>query len=359
MKLKKIYCVCLVAIMATMSTMAQKIEVVDNEGYGIPLVSVLNEDGTLIGTTDLNGVVGDVKGATKVTLTHVAYKPQQVTVASLANGRITMEDLDYNLEEIVVKPKPYIYVETYYRFYAFINDSLRYYQAGILPNIYDLQKKKVDTGSHDNSMGYYGVNFGASITWGARVSEYNAGKIHTSIAKKMEPGGEISEDYFFTLVDEGNGRRRIDNPEGTVGYIITEGDQISLTFDAGKAQMYRNKKLGQDKTLKRREKADYAYQKTEIFKMDEDGNCTIENFIMNTDHWEWNKGKGRHKMIIETYSTDRSYIDKKEWSEKKKELKEDYKALMTLNQLEAYAAAHNIPALAPTVRQAIERINKN
>ena len=196
------------------------------------------------------------------------------------------------------------------------------------------------------------------VTWGARVSEYNAGMIHTSMSKRIESGGDICEKFFTTLVDEGNGRRRIDNPEGAVGYIITEGDQISLTFDGGKAQMYRNKRLGQDKTLKRREKADYTYQKTEVFKMDEDGNCPIENSVMNTNHWEWTKGKGRHKMIIETYSTDRGYIDKKEWSDKKKELKENYKALMSLNQLEAYATAHNIPALAPTVRQAIERMNK-
>lgn len=41
--------------------MAQKIEVVDADGHGIPLVSVLTEDGTLIGTTDLSGALSDVK----------------------------------------------------------------------------------------------------------------------------------------------------------------------------------------------------------------------------------------------------------------------------------------------------------
>ena len=130
--MKRILWMAAVAMMAVLGAQAQKIEVVDAEGHGIPLVSVLTEDGNLIGTTDLNGVINDVKGAAKVAVTHVAFHPQLVSIASLNNGRITMEALDYELQEIVVKPKPYIYVETYYRAYAFINDSLRFYQAGIL-----------------------------------------------------------------------------------------------------------------------------------------------------------------------------------------------------------------------------------
>lgn len=64
-----------VAMMTAISAQAQKIEVVGADGHGIPLASVLTEDGNLIGTTDLNGVLADVKGAAKVAVTHVAYKP--------------------------------------------------------------------------------------------------------------------------------------------------------------------------------------------------------------------------------------------------------------------------------------------
>jgi hypothetical protein len=93
--MKKILLTVAVAIMAAMSAQAQKIQIVDNDGNAIPLVSVMTEDGTLIGTTDLDGVLADVKGTQKVAVTHVAYKPQLVAVASLQNGRITMEDIDY------------------------------------------------------------------------------------------------------------------------------------------------------------------------------------------------------------------------------------------------------------------------
>ncbi len=357
-KMKKIVLIVAATLMAVMSAQAQKIQVVDTDGYGIPLVSVLNEEGNMIGTTDLNGVLDDVKGTKKVMVTHVAYKPQVVTVASLTDGRITMEDLNYTLQEIVVTPNPLLYVETYYRVYAFINDSLRFYQAGIMPNGYDMQKKKVEMGSHTNCCGDFCPAFGANVTWGARVMSLDAGKVHESSAKLMRNGGEGSKAYFTTLKDEGNGRLRIENPEGLLGYIVKEGNLTHTTIDAGKAQMYRNKRLGENVVLKKREEKDYAYQYTDVFKMDENGNSSIEDFVMDTNHWEWKGKKGRMKMVIETYATDRGYINKQDWNAKKKELKKAYKYPMTLDQLEAYATSHNIPTLAPTMRRAIEGLKK-
>ena len=35
------------------------------------------EDGKFIGTTDLNGVLNDVKGSEVVSITHVAYQPKK------------------------------------------------------------------------------------------------------------------------------------------------------------------------------------------------------------------------------------------------------------------------------------------
>ncbi len=356
--MKKIFAMAAVAIIIAMSAQAQKIQTVDAKGNAIPLVSVLTDDGLIIGTTDLNGVLPDVKGAKTITLTHVAYKPQQVTVAALADGRVTMEDLDYDLSEIVVKPKPYIYVQTYYRFYAFINDSLRFYQAGIMPNAYDIKKKKVEMGSHNNSMGDFYPSMGIGVTWGARVMEYHAGKIRPLMSNKMKPGGELSKKYSLTLKNEGKGRQRIQNPEGTLGYIVTEGGKTRITFNASKAQMYRNKAQKQNKMLKKRQEVEYAYRYTNISKVDEEGNSNIEDFVMDTNHWEWTRNKGHYKMIIECYTVDRGYMDKKEWSIKKKELKSEHKALMSLNRLESYATSHNIPALSPTIRRAIERLGK-
>ena len=345
---------CLVVLCAK----AQKLEVVDSDGNGIHLVTVLIEDGNMIGTTDLGGTILDVKGAKKVVLTHVAYKPQLVDVASLKDGRVTMEDINYSLAEVVVKPKPYVYVETYYRAYAYINDSLRYYSAGILPNAYDTQKKKVKTGSYYNSQGEFSLNFNVLTTWGARVQHFHAGRIYNSGAQSLQQGGKYSEKYFTTLTDEGKGRLRVSNPEGTVGYIERENGQTLMTLDGAKMQMYRNKALGQKNKLKLREKLDYEYKFTEVFNNDEEGKSSISDLVMYSNHWEWKLGKGRRKLIIETYAIDRGYMDAKEFKAKKDELKEEYKSPMTLEQLEDFATSHSIPALAPSVRRAIEGLSK-
>ena len=345
---------CLVAMYAK----AQKIEVVDSDGNGIHLVTVLTEDGNMIGTTSLEGVIADVKGAKKVVLTHVAFKPKLVDVSSLQDGKVTMEDLDFNLAEVEVRPKPYVYVETYYRAYAFIDDSLRYYSAGILPNAYDTQKKKVKTGSYYNSQGEFSLNFNVLTTWGARVQHFHAGRIYNSGAQSLLQGGKYSEKYFTTLTDEGKGRQRVSNPEGTVGYIERENGQTLMTLDGAKMQMYRNKALGQKNKLKLREKVDYEYKFTEVFNYDEDGKSSISDLVMYSNHWEWKLGNGRRKLIIETYAIDRGYLDAKEFKAKKNELKTMYKSPMTLEQLEKLATSHGIPALAPSLRKAVEGLSK-
>ena len=345
-------------LLITISAKAQKITVVDSDGNGIHLVTVLAEDGNMIGVTDLSGTLLDVKGAKKVVLTHVAFKSKLVDISSLQAGKVTMEDLDYGLAEIVVKPKPLIYVETYYRAYAFANDSLRYYCAGILPNAYDIGKKKIKIGSYNEGYGDFGRNLDIRTTWNVRMQKLHGGRIHNCGAKGLQKGGEMSRKYFTTLTDEGKGRQRVSNPEGTVGFIETDKDEIRMTIDAAKMQMYRNKALGQKGQLKLREKKGYNYQYSEIFNLDEDGNTTMADFVMSSDHWEWDGGKGRMKFIIETYAVEHAYIDATDFKEKKKEVKQKHVPPMKLDDLEAYATSHGIPALAPSLRRAIEGLKK-
>ncbi len=345
-------------LLTTISAEAQQLTVLDSDGNGIHLVTVLTEEGNIIGVTNLYGMTPDVKGAAKVLLTHVAYKSKLVDVRSLQDGKVTLEDLDYNLAEIVVKPKPYIYVETFYRVYAFANDSLRYYLAGIMPNAYDAEKTKNKHGSYMECYGEFSPSMGIAITWGARAQEFKAGRIHESGAINLMKGGKLKDAYFATVTDEGKGRQRVSNPEGTMGFIETERGRLHMTLDAGRMQMYRNKRLGQKRMLEGREKVNYAYEFNEIFNIDEDGEATIADYVLSSDHWEWDGNKGRMKLIIETYAVEHAYIDAKDFKVKKKVLKKKYEAPMKLDALEAYATSHGIPALTPQMRRAIEGLKK-
>ena len=352
--MKRLFLLIVTATMVALGVQAQRIVVVDEDGVGIPLVSVLNDDGVLLGTTNLDGVLADIRGAARLTLTHVSYQPLQVSVSDLQNGRITMKEIDFGLQEIVVSPKPYIYIETYYRMYVFLNDSLCFYQAGIMPNAYNIEKKKVDSFSQTNCSGDFCPKFGASIIWGARAMEFEAGVVHKSAVSYFKPGNGGANKYYITMTEEPDGRRRLSNPEGTLGYIDDDDDLTRFTVDGAKAQMYADKVDGRNKLLQHRQESNYQYQFTDIFRHDEDGNCNIEDFVMYSHHWEYDDKKGHRKVIIETYATDRGYMDKSEWKARKKELKREYVSPMTIEQLETYATTHHIPALSPVIRSAIE-----
>ena len=88
--MKKFLLMVVATMMVTMGIKAQKIQIVDKDGQPVPYASVIAEDVKYIGTTDLNGILNDVKGAEVVSITHVAYQPKKVKVGQ--GGKVTLED---------------------------------------------------------------------------------------------------------------------------------------------------------------------------------------------------------------------------------------------------------------------------
>ncbi len=338
-------------MLAAMCAQAQRLEVVDADGHGIPLVSVLTEDGTLLGTTDFNGVLANVKGNARVTLTHVAFKSQVVTMSSLVGGRVTMEDSDYRLAEVVIKPKPYLYVETLYRVYVYRNDSLCYFASGIMPNACNVQKQKREHGSYYQARTEYCSKFGAATTWSARAHVFHAGLVRTMSLEMMEQ--KMKEMYYVTATANSPSRSTYSNPQGTVGYLTRTNGQVRMTLDGGTEQMYANEVKGETKLLKKRQEMGYEYQYVIAWTDDEAQAPGVENFLMESNHWEYNDNQGHVKFFVETYATDHYYMDKAEWKARKKSIKADYGSSMTLDQLAEYERHHHIPALSPATFQAI------
>lgn len=365
--MRKILLVAAAAMMTVISAQAQKIKVVDTDGNGIPLVNVLTEDGIMIGTTNLNGEFDDVKGATKVAVTHVAYKPQLVTVADLPSfggtegGRqITMEDVGYDLAEIEVKPKQYFYVEYYFRAFSYIDDSLRVYTAGILPVSYDIQdkyKSKVR-----GSWGFGGAA-NKALTWNTQDLHYNVEQgvktIGSPIETDLRKDKRYEERYKTSVEPDGTNRWVVRNPEGVMGQIIHDDGLSITTLDGGRMQIYAGKISGNkndQKMAQRREDLNYTYQYTEVFKLDEDGAVQRDGFVMYQDHWEHDSGKGKKIRIICLYTADKGYMDEVEVKARGKEISKPYYGDMTLDELAAYERAHNIPALAPEQQKAIQML---
>ena len=360
---KRILLMAIVVMMTVVSAMAQKIEVVDADGNGIPLVTVMTEDGMYIGKTDLNGVLADVKGAQKVGLSHVAYKSQMVTVASLAEGRVTMEDADFGLDEIVVKPKPYIYVEYYVRGFRYIGDSLRAYGAGIIPVAYDIKKDYDPKTRFISSMGVF-ANKAPEWHWAEielkakEMCKRNKG----SMTEKWVMNEKAKEVYGLSVTKDGDNRWRVENPKGKVGQIVHDGGRTYTTLDAGRMQRYQDENQGNKSLMKKRQEKDYAYEYATIYRLpvEDDGDIPdLARLVMATHHWEHNSDKGRERDIYYSYVVTHSYVDEAEFKARSKELNQGYQNGMTLEELQAYERQHNIPALDATQLKAIEALKKH
>ncbi len=361
---KMILCVWLTVILAicgTMSVQAQKIQVVDKEGQGIALASVTDGNGVLIGLTDLNGVLADVKGASNVAVTHVAYKAQSVNVGSLTDGRVTMEDNNFGIDEVVVRPKPLLYTELYYRFYAYVDDSLRTFVAGIVPYNWNLRKKKKTVKFSGDASAVFNLK---DVTWwSVRAESLVKGGIITSTGESNLDSGYWKEKYDIDKVADGDNRWLIVNPRDTVGTLVRANGISTLTLNGGKAQMYANEMRGETKKLKKRQERNYTYEYVEVFRINEDGKVDRDDYLMSLNHWEHEGKKGHETYIVEAWVTDRGYMTEDEFKQKCK----DINALnrtgsylhMPLEDLEAYERQHNIPAISDEVRKAVSLITRD
>lgn len=351
--MRNILLIAVAFLTAAIGIKAQKVQVVDDEGLGVPLASILTEDGVMIGTTNLDGYF-DMAGAQKVVVTHVAYKPLTISAATVKNGRVVMENQDYSIGEITITPKQYIYVETYYRVYVYRNDSLCYFLTGIMPNAYDPQRKKLEHGSYYHAYAEYAPKLGVAVNWGVRAQRLHAGLVQTGGSSDKF----LKDKYYITATEKSPNHKVFSNPKGIVGNRIISNGQSHLTLDGGKMQMYVNEAKGQTKLLQARQEKGYQYQYSLIYIGDDGKDYDVSNFVMKSDHWEYNDKKSHVKFIIETYAVDHAYINKVEWKDKKNELKQKYKNAQKLSKLDEYEKQHNIPALAPTVRQAILKLKQ-
>ena len=360
-KAKQIVLGAVFMICGVTSAQAQKVQVVDDNGQGIGLASVMDSNGVLIGLTDINGILADVKGNPTVAITHVAYKPKTVSVASLPDGRVTMEVNDFNLDELVVMPKPLLYTELYYRFYAYVDDSLRTFIAGIVPYTWDFQKSKQTTKFSNYTCAVF--NLKDVSWWMVRSQRLVEGAIITSPGEEKLSNGTWKKKYFIEKVPLDKDRWAIVNPVDTVGTLVHANGLSTITIDGAKAQMYANEQNGQTKLLKRRQEKNYAYQYIEVFSLNDDGEVGRDDYVMSLNHWENDGGKGRETYIVEAWVTDRGYMTGEEFKQKRKELNamnsEQVWNHMPIDVLEAYERQHNIPAITDETRKAVALITRD
>ena len=342
--------------------MAQQIRTIDKDGQPVPYVSVMTTDAKIIGITDIDGVLEDVKSADSITVSHISYKPKLYKVNG-KSGSITLEDADFGLPEIVVKKKPLVYVQTYYRmFYYDDEDGVNYYRVGLTDNVYDRTTKKLKTNTVNASKAIIGLIKTTINTLAGSILN-RASQIH--MEKREESLVNKNKDIKLTITPEGPGRKRISDFKGTIGHITDDqsAGQRRFSFDTHLISRHRLEAIGNTKKQAKREKRDAKKKNRQesdfiIYRIDENGNYQPEDLVMAQNMTSYDKerdGKTVHTVIaFQLFTTDRAYVDKAEL----KALKKANKMKMTFQNIQNFERTHNIPALTPVIQKKLNELWK-
>lgn len=361
MTLKKRYLVAVAAMMATICVQAQRLQTVDKDGLPVPYASVINEDGKFIGTTDLDGVIEDVKGAKVVSITHVAYQAKKVRVGQ--GGRVALDDADFGLPEITVTKKPLVYVQTYYRMFFMSDDAdmpIYYYRAGVLDNSYERQKKNVSSSEdHFSACNNKLIKTVLNTLLGTvikRIAGLKTEKVEDRMKKRYK-------DIGIAFSPNGPGKQRITDKYGVVGAVQDNQDKGERRYSyesrllSKHLVMAKGNKKKMDKAEKKEERQkDRIDQDFIVYRIDEDGSYLPEDNVMSqvyTSYYD-TKDNDHVNILAQVFTVERAYVTKEEL----KRLKKKNKMKMTYENLQNFERVHNIPAIPADLRKHIVEIVK-
>ena len=149
---------------------AQRIQVVDIDGLPIAAVCVTNEKGALVGTTDNEGWLDDVKGVNHLFFSHVAFKAKEAKMDTIPSMTVVMQDVKFELSELEVRPKELLYVQTYYRCVYVCDEGPLYFRAGVVDNTYEFANKKINAKTRSVAKGENGLLRFLLSTFGPRTT---------------------------------------------------------------------------------------------------------------------------------------------------------------------------------------------
>ena len=362
--MKKILLLCAAAMMAAVGASAQQLKVTDSEGNAVAYASVMNAKAEYIGITDLDGVLADVKGAAEVIVTHVAFKTKNVTL----NGKdtvVVLEDADFDMPEITVEPKPFIYVQTFYRLYIYTSeDGIFYYRAGLTDNTYDPAKKTVKGKTEAASKAESALLKTLFGMVGVVFNDYSQIK-PKSFEERMMEHGKASKVKFTA---GGQAGQTISDYKGVIGSVTDDmADHLRrYSYDSYKLFLHNLEAKGREKDLKRLEKKVERNEKRKnkvesdyfLYRIDDSGHYGPEDFVMSQNMSSWDEeedGKTKHYIIaMQVFCTDRAYVTKDELKERVKR----NKMKMNYQNIRRFEQDHHIPSLPAAVQQKLSEIWK-
>ena len=360
--MNKVFVVLLCLLAVSIAAQAQRIQVVDTDGLPIAAVCVTNEKGALVGTTDNDGWLDDAKGVKHLYFSHMAFKPIDVDVDAIPSMCVVMQDENFQLAELEVKPKELLYVQTYYRCVYVCDDGPLYFRAGVVDNTYEIAKKKISSKTRSVSRGENGfLRFVLSTLVGHYIDKWACIDTLTYYKRVLNYADKGS----LTITQEPSGRRVVSDTISTLGYIDddmvagqrttsfdlwTYDDNIKATQAAAKAAKTGKK----PKEKKKKISANHGY--FEVYNINENGESRVDDLVMRqilaSGHFE--RTDQDYIILLETYTIGRDYINKKDFKQTRKENEVE----MDITELRRLEQNHHIPPLAPNLKAAVDELFK-
>ena len=355
-------CLLLLSLVVATVAHAQRIQVVDTDGLPIAAVCVTNERGALVGTTDGEGWLNDAKGIKHLYFSHVAFRDMDVNIDTIPSMSVVMQDENFQLSELEVKPKELLYVQTYFRCVYVCDEGPIYFRAGVVDNTYEIAKKKISTKTRSVSKGMNGfMRFVLSTLAGHIIDDW-AGIDSLTYYKKIMK--DVDKGNLFMTQDP-SGRRIVSDTISVLGYIDddVQAGQRTTNFDRW---AYKDHKEATERAAKeartgkrqkeKKKKSNGNHSYYEVFNIDENGKSRIDDLVMKqilvSGHFD--RTDQDYIILLESYTIERDYIDKKEFKQTRKENKVD----MDINELRRLEQNHHIPPLAPNLKAAVDELFK-
>ena len=342
---------------------AQRVQVVDTDGLPIAAVCVTNERGALVGTTDHDGWLADAKGHKHLYLSHVAFKAMDVNIDTIPSGCVVMQDANFQLSELEVKPKELLYVQTYYRCIYVCDDGPIYFRAGVVDNTYELAKRKVSAKTRSVSRGKNGLyRFIISTLVGRYIDQW--ARIDTLPDYKKIV--KLADKGMLSLSQEPSGRQVVSDTISVLGYIDEDlqGGTRTTNFDIWAyhdhvEEAEEEAKLRAKGKKKKEKKEKYTADNRgyyEVYNISEDGQSRIDDLVMKQAlvSGRMEDLEMDYIILFETFTIGRDYIDKKEFKQTRKENEVE----MDINELRRLEQNHHIPPLAPNLKAAVDELFK-
>ena len=323
---------------------------------------VTTEKGALVGSTDNDGWLNDAKGVKHLYFSHVAFKAMDVNIDTIPSHCVVMQDANFQLAELEVKPKELLYVQTYFRCVYVCDEGPIYFRAGVVDNTYEIAKKKVSTKTNSVSKAQNGfMRFVLSTLVGGYIDEWAQIDTLPTYKKILK----YADEGRVSITQEPSGRRVVSDTISVLGYIdedMQEGTRTSSfdrwTFrDHMKATEVAAKEAKSGKKQKEKKKkydANHSYY--EVYNINENGQSRIDDLVIKqaliSGHFD--RTDQDYIILFETFTIERDYIDKKEFKQTRKENKVE----MDINELRRLEQIHHIPPLSPNLKAAVDELFK-